>query len=412
MALTKPRAHQLADISFKTACRAVVASNVNLVAAPTVVDGVSLAVGNRLLLVSQTLSYRNGIYRVVELGTGSNGVWERTTDADNDNEIRAGMVVYVTEGNNYADTQWKLVTDGEITVGTTGLTFERISTVGVSSIAVGSGLARSSASGDVTISVDTGVLTTLTTSQTLTNKTLTSPIVNSPTVSGGTVDNTVIGGSTPAAGNFTSGGFSGNATVGGNLTVNGDLAVNGTTTTINTITHTVRDPIITLGGAATTDDNKDRGIEFRWNNGSATKTGFFGFDDSTGYFTFVPDASNSSEVFSGTKGTISVTNYDIDEVATLSAKSITGNGSLTVDSWDAAVYRSAKYEYQITQGTSHQFGEIRIYHDGTTATLNEYGTMGSELTTFTANLSNGNVELGCTVSSTSTVKIVRKLIVK
>ncbi len=412
MALTKPRAHQLADISFKTACRAVVSSNVSLVAAPAVVDGVSLAVGNRLLLVGQTQSHRNGIYRVVELGTGSNGVWERTTDADNDFEIRAGMVVYVTEGSNYADTQWKLVTDGEITLGTTGLTFERISTTGVASIAVGSGLSRNVASGDVTLSIDTGVVATLTASQTLTNKTLTSPTINTSTLVGGTIDNAVIGGTTAAAGSFTTGSFSGNTTVGGNLTVSGDLTVNGTTTTINTVTHTVRDPIITVGGSAASDDNKDRGVEFKWHNGSSTKTGFFGFDDSTGKLTFIPDATNVAEVFSGTKGTVSVAAYEINDIAELSAKTVTGNGVLTIDTWDAAVYRSAKYEYQITQGNSFQIGEIRIFHDGTTATLNEYATMGSDLTSFTANISAGNVELGCTVSSTSTVNIIRRLMQK
>jgi cytoskeletal protein CcmA (bactofilin family) len=56
--------------------------------------------------------------------------------------------------------------------------------------------------------------------------------------------------------------------------------------------------------APTTDDNKDRGIEFRWHDGTSAKIGFFGFDDSTGKFTFIPDASNSSEVFSGSLGEI------------------------------------------------------------------------------------------------------------
>ena len=91
-----------------------------------------------------------------------------------------------------------------------------------------------------------------------------------------------------------------------NVQIGGNLTVNGTTTTINSTTTTVDDPIFTIGGdtAPTSDDNKDRGIEFRWHNGSAAKVGFFGYDDSTGKFTFIPDATNSSEVFSGTKGTI------------------------------------------------------------------------------------------------------------
>ena len=96
--------------------------------------------------------------------------------------------------------------------------------------------------------------------------------------------------------------------IGGNLTVTGNLSVNGTTTTVNSTTITVDDPTITVGGdaAPTTDDNKDRGVEFRWHNGTAAKLGFFGFSDSTGRMTFIPDATNTSEVFTGTLGTIDV----------------------------------------------------------------------------------------------------------
>ena len=93
-------------------------------------------------------------------------------------------------------------------------------------------------------------------------------------------------------------------TINDNLTVTGDMTVNGTTTTVNSTTTTVDDPIFTLGGdtAPGSDDNKDRGIEFRWHNGSAAKIGFFGYDDSATAFTVIPDATNSSEVFSGTVG--------------------------------------------------------------------------------------------------------------
>ena len=92
----------------------------------------------------------------------------------------------------------------------------------------------------------------------------------------------------------------------GQVTVPGNLVVNGTTVTVNSTTITVDDPVFTLGGdtAPTSDDNKDRGIEFRYHTGSSAKVGFFGFDDSSGRFTFIPDATNTSEVFSGTKGYI------------------------------------------------------------------------------------------------------------
>jgi hypothetical protein len=91
-------------------------------------------------------------------------------------------------------------------------------------------------------------------------------------------------------------------TVADNLTVAGDMTVNGTTTTVNSTTLTVDDPIITLGGdtAPGSDDNKDRGVEFRYHDGSCARIGFFGYDDSASVFTGLTVATNSSEVFSGT----------------------------------------------------------------------------------------------------------------
>ena len=133
----------------------------------------------------------------------------------------------------------------------------------------------------------------------------------------------------------------GNAAVGGNLTLTGDLTVNGTTSTVNSTTVTIDDPIFTLGGdsAPGSDDNKDRGIEFRWHNGSAAKVGFFGYDDSASAFTFVPDATNSSEVFSGTVGNAifgditgtlqTAAQTNITSVGTLSSATVSGD--LTVD---------------------------------------------------------------------------------
>ena len=93
---------------------------------------------------------------------------------------------------------------------------------------------------------------------------------------------------------------------GSTVTIAGNLVVSGTTTTVNSTTVTLDDPIFTLGGdsAPGSDDNKDRGIEFRYHTGSAAKVGFFGFDDSAGKFTFIADASNSSEVFSGSAGDV------------------------------------------------------------------------------------------------------------
>lgn len=60
----------------------------------------------------------------------------------------------------------------------------------------------------------------------------------------------IVGGTTPAAGTFTTLTTSSNGTVGGNLTVTGDFTVNGTTTTINSTTMTVDDLNMVLASGA------------------------------------------------------------------------------------------------------------------------------------------------------------------
>ena len=94
-----------------------------------------------------------------------------------------------------------------------------------------------------------------------------------------------------------------NPTLTGNVTITGNLQVDGTTTTVNSTTVTIDDPIFTMGGDGSgTNDDKDRGIEFKWHNGSSAKVGFFGMDDTDNVFKYIPDATNSSETFSGSVG--------------------------------------------------------------------------------------------------------------
>ena len=137
----------------------------------------------------------------------------------------------------------------------------------------------------------------------------------------------------------------------GDVTLSQDLIVNGTTTTVNSTTVTIDDPIFTVGGdsAPGSDDNKDRGIEFRYHDGSSAKLGFFGFDDSTGKFSFIPDATNSSEVFSGTKGTIDVGAVESATVTTTG--NITSGASFVIGSADMDETDLEKLD-GITNGTA------------------------------------------------------------
>ena len=96
----------------------------------------------------------------------------------------------------------------------------------------------------------------------------------------------------------------------GLVRVRGDLQVDGTTTTVNSVTTTIQDPIITLGGedTLTLDDNLDRGIEFRYYD-TQERFGFFGWDEDyadaniwtgTGGYRFLYNATNTNEVYAGT----------------------------------------------------------------------------------------------------------------
>jgi hypothetical protein len=75
----------------------------------------------------------------------------------------------------------------------------------------------------------------------------------------------------------------------GNLTVGGNLTVSGTTTSVNSTTTTLTDPVIELAKDTSSADGLDRGLRFKWHNGSAVKDGFFGFDIQTQRFSFTPD---------------------------------------------------------------------------------------------------------------------------
>jgi hypothetical protein len=169
-------------------------------------------------------------------------------------------------------------------------------------------------------------------------------------------------------GNVTLGNASGDTvSTAGALTVGGNLTVNGTTTTVNSSIVTVDDPIFMIGGdtAPGSDDNKDRGIEFRWHNGVAAKLGFFGFDDSTGRLTFVPDATDTAVVISGTKGDLDVGGAYIDaiQVGITGTNEIdTASGNLILDSAGGTVQVTDNLD---VTGTVTLTNDLAVTHGGT-----------------------------------------------
>ena len=162
------------------------------------------------------------------------------------------------------------------------------------------------------------------------------------------------------SGNFTVAGATGNTVIAGNLNVNGssialgngltdnvvisgNLTVQGTTTTVESTTVTLDDPVLALADNTTNvaSDGLDRGVRFKWGDGSAVKTGFFGFDIQTQRFVFTKDedlsgGENASAPWSDAEfGDVYATGADIGNIQigiTSDNEIDTVSGNLTLDS--------------------------------------------------------------------------------
>jgi len=100
-----------------------VASTANIVVADalinaSVIDEVTVATGDRVLLKNQTASKENGIYVVV-----ASGAAPRSLDANTSPEVTSGMSVFVSEGRVSGRYTYSLITKDPITLGTTPLAF-------------------------------------------------------------------------------------------------------------------------------------------------------------------------------------------------------------------------------------------------------------------------------------------------
>lgn len=91
-------------------------------------DGVSLIVGDRLLVKNQVAALQNGIYEVTDLGDGSSPfILTRAIDADEAaSEVTANMTVSVEEGTTLDGRVYQLSTNNAIVMGTTALTFVKL----------------------------------------------------------------------------------------------------------------------------------------------------------------------------------------------------------------------------------------------------------------------------------------------
>ena len=247
---------------------------------------------------SQLEGYVNGAYANLASGTA-------IQDADGDTSVDVEPSADLDEVHiTVAGTKRAKVGASTIELGVTGIS------------TTASTISSTTTNGDITFTPNgTGkvIVTNGITLQTNTADINGGTVAITDTGGDGTMDGVVIGGTTAAAGSFTTLNASGNATITGNLTVNG------TTTTIDSVTLTIEDPLLELaknnsGGSANT---FDQGLFM--NRGSDANVSFF-WDESEDEFAFA--------VTSGEDGT-TAGNITIDNYADIQAKDATFNKMAT-----------------------------------------------------------------------------------
>lgn len=93
--------------------------------APSSLDGVSLALNDKVLVKDQTTKSQNGVYSVSVLGTGSNGTWVRDSTLNSSSDYNSNFVVYVEAGSANTSTLWiGAISGNSFTLNTTSLYFD------------------------------------------------------------------------------------------------------------------------------------------------------------------------------------------------------------------------------------------------------------------------------------------------
>jgi len=109
-------------LHWKDSVKVATTANITLSGTQTI-DGIAISADERVLVRAQSTGSENGIYLC------KSGAWERAADMDSASEF-SGSAVFVQQGSTYADIGFVCTNDGDVTVGTTAITFTQFSGAG------------------------------------------------------------------------------------------------------------------------------------------------------------------------------------------------------------------------------------------------------------------------------------------
>jgi len=89
------------------------------------IDGVPVVIGDRILVKAQSNKLENGVYVITVVSNRYRLI--RSSDFAASSTQTPGTIIFVAEGNAFADTGWILSTNGTITVGSTPIEFAKFS---------------------------------------------------------------------------------------------------------------------------------------------------------------------------------------------------------------------------------------------------------------------------------------------
>ena len=345
-----------AGLNVHASVKAATTANINLnneLEAGDILDGVTLAHNDRVLVKNQNTASENGIYIVQP-----NNAPTRATDYDSTPEVDAGDFIYVESGTVNTKTGW-VQTETITTVGSDPISFTQFS--GAGTYLAGTGLTITGNS----FSINTGITADLSTAQTLTNKAISGASNTLSNIGNGSLTNSSITiGSTSAS-------------LGGTVTTIAGLTSVTSTTFVGSLTgnaSTVTNGVYTTGSYSNPTwlslDSTAVGL------GNVENTALSTFPGSTAIVSLgtVTAGTWSADAILPTKGGTGLQSYTTGDIIyssatnTLSKLAAGGNGEILtiasgVPSWQPApitlpTQTSNSGKYLTTDGTTASWATV------------------------------------------------------